>query len=308
MNLLFDFLPLILFFGAFKYTESHAASAAQFATEHFGFLVSGGVVGATDAPVLIATLVVAIATLVQVTLRVVRGQRVGPMLWSTFGLVVVLGGATIWFHNATFIMWKPTVLYWAMAIGLWISQSMFGKNLLQATIGAQIALPQPAWRKLNVAWIAFFTLLGFVNLYVAYHYSTSTWASFKVFGITGLMFVFVLAQGVFIARHAEPVPAAAAPGQPGLEPAPASSRRRHRPCARTGRERRRPARARRLGQRHRHRGCAAGRAGALAARGRRRQPPACGACGRARRQPLSGPHREWALRRIDAGRAASPRI
>ena len=42
MKLLLDFLPLLLFFGTFKYAEGHKDWAATFATEHFGAVVSGG--------------------------------------------------------------------------------------------------------------------------------------------------------------------------------------------------------------------------------------------------------------------------
>ncbi|NUZ08216.1 septation protein A [Piscinibacter koreensis] len=201
MKLFFDFLPLILFFGAFKIAESHADEAARLATEHLGFLVSGGVVGPTEAPVLLATLVVVMVTLLQVLWRVARRKAVGGMLWATLVLVVVLGGATVWFHNPTFIMWKPSVLYWVMGAALWISQSLFGKNLLRAALGGQLELPQPVWQRLNWVWIAFFVAIGVLNLYVAYNFSTSTWATFKVFGITGLMFLFVLAQGLWVSRH-----------------------------------------------------------------------------------------------------------
>ncbi|MEO7116038.1 MAG: septation protein A [Caldimonas sp.] len=200
MKLLFDFLPIILFFGAFKLADLNHEAAARFATDHLGFMVSGGVVGRDEAPVLLATLVVMVATLVQIAITVAMRKKVDMMLWVTFGLIAVLGGATIWFHDATFIKWKPSALDWAMALALWVSQVFFGKNLLQTLVGAQLELPQPVWLKLNYAWIAFFTLMGVLNIYVAYHYSTSTWATFKVFGLTGLMLVFMVAQGFYISR------------------------------------------------------------------------------------------------------------
>jgi intracellular septation protein len=206
MKLLFDFLPVILFFGTFKYAEGRADLAATFATQHLGFLVSGGVVGPEEAPVLLATLVVILATVLQVAAQVARGKKVDMMLWVTFGLVVVLGGATIWFHNPTFIKWKPSVLYWVMALAFWISQTVFRKNLLQALIGEQLELPPPVWQRLNLAWIAFFAFMGVLNLYVAYNFSTATWASFKAFGATGLMLVFMVAQGFYLSRHLKPLP------------------------------------------------------------------------------------------------------
>ena len=105
MKLLLDFLPLILFFGTFKYAEGNKAWASDFASEHLGGLVSGGVVGPNEAPVLLATLVVIAATLAQVVYLKIRGRAVGLMLWVSLGLVVTLGGLTVWFHNETFIKW-----------------------------------------------------------------------------------------------------------------------------------------------------------------------------------------------------------
>ncbi|MEO6361913.1 MAG: septation protein A [Caldimonas sp.] len=200
MKFLLDLLPLILFFAAFKAADANADAAARFASEYFGFAVSGGVVAATEAPVLLATLVVIAATLLQIAVLLVMRRKVDTMLWVTFALVSVLGGATVWFHNPTFIKWKPSALYWAMALGFWISQAVFDKNVLRSLIGEQVQLPLRIWQRLNHAWVAFFALMGAANLYVAYNYSTSTWASFKVFGLTGLMLVFMVAQGVIVSR------------------------------------------------------------------------------------------------------------
>jgi intracellular septation protein len=203
MKFLLDFLPIILFFATFKLADAHADAAARFATDHLGFAVSGGVVAPAEAAVLLATVVVVVATLLQITALLTMRRKVDTMLWVTFALVTVLGGATVWFHNPTFIKWKPSALYWAMAIAFWASQALFGKNVLQSLVGEQLELPAPVWQRLNLAWIAFFVLMGVANLYVAYHYSTSTWASFKVFGLTGLMLVFMFAQGIYVARFVE---------------------------------------------------------------------------------------------------------
>ena len=201
MKLFFDFLPIILFFGVFKFADMNAEAAARYATEHLGFAVSGGVVGVDEAPVLFATVVVMVATLVQIGILLLMRRKVDTMLWVTFGLIAVLGGATIWFHDPTFIKWKPSALDWAMALALWLSQAVFGKNLLQVLVGEQLVLSKPIWQKLNLAWIAFFILMGVANLYVAYNFSTSTWATFKVFGLTGLMLAFMVAQGFYISRY-----------------------------------------------------------------------------------------------------------
>jgi intracellular septation protein len=89
-----------------------------------------------------------------------RGRKVDAMLWVSLALVVVLGGATIWFHSETFIKWKPSALYWAMGLALWLAPLLFGKNLLKVLLGEQLELPPKVWHRLNFAWIAFFGLMG----------------------------------------------------------------------------------------------------------------------------------------------------
>jgi intracellular septation protein len=204
MKLLFDFLPLILFFATFRYAEGHKDWAAAFATEHFGGLVSGGSVGQAEAPVLLSTLMVIAATLTQVAVLKLLRRKVDLMLWVSLSLVVVLGSLTIWFHNETFIKWKPSGLYWSLGLAFWVSQTLFGKNLVQRLLGEQVQLPGPVWRRLNLAWVLFFAGMGLLNLWVAYHFETRTWVDFKVFGATGLMFTFFIAQGVYISRHMPP--------------------------------------------------------------------------------------------------------
>ncbi|WP_428423825.1 septation protein A [Methylibium sp.] len=201
MKFLFDLLPIVLFFVAFKVTEGQPDAAAAFASQYFGFLVSGGVVGPKEAPVLLATLVVIAATFAQIGWLLARGRKVDTMLWVSLGLVTVLGGATVWFHNDTFIKWKPSVLYWVMGTAFWFSHAVFRKNLLQTLMGEQLQLPPPVWRNLNFMWIAFFAFMGLANLYVAYSFPTDVWVNFKLFGGVGLMLLFTLAQGLYLSRH-----------------------------------------------------------------------------------------------------------
>jgi intracellular septation protein len=144
---------------------------------------------------------VILATLTQVAWLKLRGRKVDTMLWISLGLVVVLGGATIYFHNETFIKWKPSVLYWAMGLSFWLSPLLFGKNLLRALMGAQMQLPARVWHRLNFAWVAFFAGMGLLNLWVAYSFSTDVWVDFKLFGGIGLMLLFTLAQGLYLNRY-----------------------------------------------------------------------------------------------------------
>lgn len=204
MKILFDFLPIALFFGMFKYAEGHKDWAAATATEWLGFMVSGGVVGATEAPVLLATVVVIIATLAQILWLKARGKKVDTMLWVSCGLVTVLGAATIYFHSENFIKWKPTVLYWVMGTALLVGQLVFKKNGIKSLMGAQMALPDSIWRVVNLSWVGFFAVMGVLNLWVAFTFPTATWVNFKLFGGLGLMVVFVLAQAIYLNKHIKP--------------------------------------------------------------------------------------------------------
>ena len=204
MKILFDFLPIALFFGMFKYAEANKDWAAATATDWLGFMVSGGVVGLAEAPVLLATVVVIVATLAQIVWFRLRGRKVDLMLWVSLALVTALGSATIYFHSENFIKWKPTVLYWVMGGSLLVGQLVFGKNGVKSLMGAQMSLPDPVWRRVNFSWVGFFAVMGIINLWVAFNFPTSTWVNFKLFGSMGLMLLFILAQAFFLNKHIKP--------------------------------------------------------------------------------------------------------
>lgn len=189
MKVFFDFLPLLLFFAALRWGD-----------------------------IFVATAVVIAASLLQVGVLVLLKRRVDTMLWVSLGTVVVFGGATLLLHDKTFVMWKPTVLYWLFAVALAGSLLLFRKNLIRSMLSEHVEVPAPIWTRLNWAWVAFFSLMGIANYLVAFVVSPeycadipapaerercieNAWGTFKVFGATGLMFVFVLAQALYLARH-----------------------------------------------------------------------------------------------------------
>jgi len=143
------------------------------------------------------------ATCLQVAVLKARGRKIDLMLWISLALVVVLGAATVWFHDPKFIEWKPTIAFWIMAIVFWASQTFFGKNLLRATIGEDIQLPPVVWQRLYLAWVGFFAVMGALNLWVAYAFSLDAWANFHTFGTYALMAAFVIGQGLYLGKHLE---------------------------------------------------------------------------------------------------------
>jgi intracellular septation protein len=172
MKLLFDLFPILLFFISFKLAGIYVATAAAIG-----------------------------ATMMQIAWTKYRHGKVDRMLWVSLVIVGVFGGATLLLHDESFIKWKPTVLYWVFSLILLFSDLLLHKNLMRNMLQEKIALPLHIWKRFNLSWSLFFAILGFINLYVAFHFSTDVWVDFKLFGFTALMLVFILAQGVWLTRY-----------------------------------------------------------------------------------------------------------
>lgn len=174
MKILFDLFPVILFFATFKFFGIYVATASAIA-----------------------------ATLVQIIWTKWRHGKVDTMLWVSFGIIAVFGGATLLLHDETFIKWKPTILYWVFAGTLLFSNLLFKKNLMRSLLQEKMALPVRVWNQVNLSWGLFFAALGVINLYVAFNFSTDAWVNFKLFGATGLMLVFILLQAMVLEKYVE---------------------------------------------------------------------------------------------------------
>jgi intracellular septation protein len=201
MKLLFDLFPVILFFAVFKFAGAQPDAAQAFAAQYLMFLVADGEITGKQAPILLATAVAILATLGQVLWLLLRRRHVDTMLWVSLVIIVVFGGATIYFHDEMFIKWKPTVLYWCFALALLGAQLLMRKNLIRSLMGKQMSLPDPVWDKLNLAWSAFFASMGALNLYIAFNFPLELWVNFKMFGFIALMIAFVIAQTVYLSRY-----------------------------------------------------------------------------------------------------------
>ena len=174
MKLLFDIFPVVLFFVAFKVYD-----------------------------IFVATAVAIVASFVQIGWVWFKHRKVDNMMWVSLAVITIFGGATLLFKDDTFIKWKPTVLYWLFGGVLAGAALGFKKNLVRSIMGQQVSLPDPVWQKLLASWIGFFTVMGFINLYVAYTFSLDAWVNFKMFGGIGLMLLFVVAQALFLAKHVQ---------------------------------------------------------------------------------------------------------
>ena len=199
MKLLFDLFPVILFFATFKYYGSNPEGAADLV----GSLLGSAVLDVKQAPILLATVVVIVATMAQIAWVHFRHGKVDKMLWVSLALVTVFGGMTLIFQDETFIKWKPTILYWVFAASMIFAALVLKKNPIKAMLGEQLTLPDPVWNKVNLSWTAFFAFMGALNLIVAFNFSTDTWVNFKLFGGMGLMLLFVLGQGLMLSKYIE---------------------------------------------------------------------------------------------------------
>jgi len=204
MKFLFDLFPVILFFIAYRLGLSNPDAAHTLAIQYMGGLIAGGKVTAEQAPIMIATAVGIIATVLQIGYLIARGRKVDGMLWLSLAVITVMGGATIYFHDETFMKWKPTILYWAFGLALLVAQLGLGKNLMRKGMESQIKLPDAVWERLGYAWIAFMAAMGVLNWFMAFVIfkdNTPAWVNFKMFGATGLFFAFVVIQTLMLSKH-----------------------------------------------------------------------------------------------------------
>ncbi len=172
MKVFFDLIPVILFFIGFKV---------------FGIFVATAIAIAT--------------TLVLIVYSKIKHGKVDNMLLANGVIISVLGGITLLLHDQTYIMWKPTVLYWLAAAVLLVSNLFFKKNFIQQMMGKMFNPPESIWNILNLIWVAFLVALGFLNLYVAHHYSLEAWVNFKLFGVTSMLFLFMIVQAVALRKY-----------------------------------------------------------------------------------------------------------
>lgn len=177
MKLLIDFFPLLLFFGAYKLHDIYVATAVLMA-----------------------------ATVLQMVLIYVIDRKLQTMHKITLLLILVFGTLTLVLQDERFIKWKPTVLYAAMGLALALALWIWRKNFLKILLGSQLELPEGVWLRLNLAWIVYAFFMAALNAYVAAFYSTEDWVNFKLWGYV-FPLVFIIGQGVYIARHLKSDPA-----------------------------------------------------------------------------------------------------
>jgi intracellular septation protein len=174
MKFLYDFFPILLFFIAYKMYDIYVATA-----------------------------VAMVAAAVQTLGFWLKHRRFEKMHLVTLGLLLVFGGLTLLLHDPVFIKWKPTVINWLFAIVFLGSHWIGDKPLVERMMSHAIQAPLPVWLRLSWMWVIFFVGIGLLNLYVAFNYSEEAWVNFKLFGMLGITFAFVIGQAFYLSRYIE---------------------------------------------------------------------------------------------------------
>ena len=201
MKFLFDFFPVLLFFLGYKFYPELPASSVEMLN---AIAPLGLTAGNPQDAMFFATFIAIVASVIQVGLYWAKHRRFETMHLVSLGLIVVFGGMTLALHDPLFFKWKPTILNWLFAIVFVGSHFIGRKPLIERLMSHAVSVPAPIWRNVNLAWALFFVALGVANLFVAYEYSEETWVNFKLFGLTGLTFAFVILQSFYLARYMLP--------------------------------------------------------------------------------------------------------
>ena len=172
MSSLLELLLLVAFFVTYKWQGIYAATA-----------------------VIMAGSVVAVAASWLMT------RKVKPILLITMVLALFLGGLTLLFRDPVFLKWKFSIVEWFLGTWILTGRFMGKKSFIRLAMEEGLKLPEPVWSRLDYMWGGFFLFLGTLNVYVIYNYSTDAWVSFKLWGSSGLIMVFAVAQAVYLSRH-----------------------------------------------------------------------------------------------------------
>jgi intracellular septation protein len=186
MKQILEFLPIMLFFGAYQMD---------------GETLTVGAWSHTFDGIFSATAVLMIATIAVWLIMLAITQRNDKRLMWMMVAVVVFGTATLVLRDQRFIQWKPTVFNWVMAVLFFGSQFVGEKTLLERLLSQQLVLSEVIWKRLNALWVTNFVTVGALNLYVAYQYEEAFWVSYKLYSSIGFILLMMLLTVMIVAPH-----------------------------------------------------------------------------------------------------------
>lgn len=173
MKSLLKFLPIIVFFITYKYSN---------------------VINATWALVGV--------TLITTIAYWVIYKTLDKMMLVMNAMVIGFGALTIAFDDESFLIWKVSIVYWVLSLGMLITPLFTKKTALQSALEAEISAPEQIWKRINYAWIGFFLLCSAINLVVGFNLPFDTWVNFKMFGMPILAVVFTFVSVFYLQKHA----------------------------------------------------------------------------------------------------------
>ena len=203
MKFLFDFLPIVFFFIAYKFFAS--LPPALISSVNSLPYVSLSQAEPRDA-IIFATLILILASILQNLLHWISYRRLEKMHLISLALLLAFGSLTIISKDPNFIKWKVTIINIVFAVALFISLFIGQKTLIERMMSKTISLPKTIWRNVTIMWIIFFIFIAISNYIVAFHFpgeNDQTWVNFKLFGLFGLTIVFMIIQGIYLSQHAK---------------------------------------------------------------------------------------------------------
>ena len=186
MKPILDFLPVVLFFVTYKMTD-----------------------------MITATGVLMVAICVQMALIWLKHRKLDGMQKFTLIAILLFGGLTLGFRDDAFIKWKVTVVNGLMGLAFIIAPLFTkGEPLIKKGLNTHFDMPDRVWSRLNIAWALFFIGCGALNVVVFKTMSDDAWVNFKLFGLMGLMLVFMVGQFFFLKDYLRPMEAEDADNPP----------------------------------------------------------------------------------------------
>ena len=205
MKFLFDFLPVVLFFVAYRFFADLPPALIDLGNQIPGVDLQQN---NSKHAIIFATLIIIIATVLQNLLHWLVYKKLEKMHLISLAILIVFGSITVASRDPDFIKWKVSIFNWFFASVLLGSLFVGKKTLIERMMSHAVTVPKNIWRVLTYSWGAFFIFIGVLNYIIAFHFAgvdDENWVNFKLFGILGLTLVFMIAQGIYLAKHATPV-------------------------------------------------------------------------------------------------------
>lgn len=198
MKLFIDYLSVVLFYIAYKFYVQVPAETILTMNSWLGL---GLEVGDKSSAIYFAVLIgIVVAGLQTIIYWAIDGKPTKMHLVAFFAFLI-FGGMTFFLRDPIFIKWKPTIVNAIFAIVFLGSIVIGDKTLPEHLMGKTIQVSKDVWHRLTLSWTAFFLFVAVLNIIVAYNFSEAAWVNFKLFGILGLTFSFLVIQALYLSKH-----------------------------------------------------------------------------------------------------------